>query len=314
PSTSLRSKSQLSSPSSSSSSSSFSVSNVNPPSSTLPAELALPEPVASSAPPADKLKRYVALGRAYYTFYKTGLKNVYQNYRASLPQRRSLGLPVFPPTSPHSSPESVKISRADFQLVRRAAHDMRRMIPFTLVLIVCGEFTPLIVLALGDAITPFTCRIPRQVAKTTRQRGERKRAALADHQARTAGSVTPPGPGSEQELDLLARRFVDEAWIAAASGPEVLCAASVFGLVGSHRSSSFSPSQLFVRHRLRRYAQYLALDDRLIRQAGGVEGMTAQEVRIAVEERGGVGVAAEAEGALAEREERRWLERWLKKS
>lgn len=39
--------------------------------------------------------------------------------------------------------------------------------------------------------------------------------------------------------------------------------------------------------------------------------MEAAEVSIAVEERGGVGVADGKEYWEAEREERRWLERWL---
>jgi hypothetical protein len=290
--------------------------------------------VSASAGPADKVKRYVALGRAYLSFYKTGLKNVYHNYRASLPLRRSLGLPAYLPSSPPPAPspsattdsktktktttfraavQSQNLSRANFQLVRRAAYDLRRMIPFGLILIVCGEFTPLAVLALGNAVTPFTCRVPAQIKKAREQRAARKRAALAAHQAQARGSVTGPVPGSDAEFELLASEFAHARWVERASAQEILQACAALGLVKTHTRPSALVSWLY-RPRLRRYVEYLALDDELIRQGGGVPAMEAAEVRIAVEERGGVGVADGKEGWEAEREERRWLERWLERA
>ncbi|RLM01789.1 hypothetical protein CFD26_108428 [Aspergillus turcosus] len=317
-------------PSSSSTATTSLPNDVNPPPSTRPADLSIPEPVSASAGPADKLKRYVALGRAYLSFYKTGLKNVYHNYRASLPLRRSLGLPAYLPTSPPPAPsssssttnsktktttfrtavQSQNLSRANFQLVRRAAYDVRRMIPFALILIVCGEMTPLAVLALGNAVTPFTCRVPQQIKKARVQRAARKRAALAAHQAQARGSVTGPAPGSDAEFELLASEFAQPTWVESASAQEILQASAALGLVRTHTRPPALVSWLY-RPRLRRYVEYLALDDELIRQGGGVPAMEAVEVRIAVEERGGVGVADGKEGWEAEREERRWLERWL---
>jgi hypothetical protein len=287
--------------------------------------------VSASAGLADKLKRYVALGRAYLSFYKTGLKNVYHNYRASLPLRRSLGLPVYLPISPPPAPSpstsstdskptpfrtavhSQNLSRANFQLVRRAAYDVRRMIPFTFILIICGELTPLAVLALGNAVTPFTCRVPQQIKKARLQRADRKRAALAAHQAQSRGSVTGPAAGSDAERELLAREFAHAGWVEKASAQEILQACAALGLVRTHTRPPALVSWLY-RPRLRRYVEYLALDDELIRQGGGVPAMEAAEVRIAVEERGGVGVADGKECWEAEREERRWLERWLERA
>ncbi|GAQ04849.1 hypothetical protein ALT_2170 [Aspergillus lentulus] len=318
-------------PSTSSTATTSLANDVNPPPSTRPADLNLPEPVSASAGPADKLKRYVALGRAYLSFYKTGLKNVYHNYRASLPLRRSLGLPVYLPISPPPAPstststadgkttpfrtavQSQNLSRANFQLVRRAAYDVRRMIPFTLILIICGELTPLAVLALGNAVTPFTCRVPQQIKKARLQRADRKRAALAAHQAQARGSVTGPAAGSDAEHELLAREFAHADWVEKASAQEILQACAALGLVRTHTRPPALVSWLY-RPRLRRYVEYLALDDELIRQGGGVPAMEAAEVSIAVEERGGVGVADGKECWEAEREERRWLERWLERA
>lgn len=301
---------------------------VNPPPSTRPADLNLPDPLPSYAPVSDKLKRYIAVGRAYITFYKTGLKNVYHNYRDSVPLRRSLAIPAYLPISPPPSPKSPRsnsntafyaavkstnLTRSNFQLVHRAAHDVRRIIPFSILLIVCGELTPLVVLALGNAITPFTCRVPKQIEKTRSQKTARKRAALIAHQARTTGSVTPVPVGSDEELDFLAGDFTNPDWITnTASAEDILGACAVLGLCKTHlRAWPGLVPVLLYRPRLLRYAAYLRLDDELIRKAGGVKGMDAAEVRIAIEERGGVDVAEGRYGWEAEREERRWLERWL---
>ncbi|PLB51720.1 hypothetical protein P170DRAFT_433588 [Aspergillus steynii IBT 23096] len=298
--------------------------DVNPPPSTRPADLNLPDAIASSASAAEKLKRYVAMGRAYLSFYKTGLKNVYHNYRASIPLRSSLGLAPYLPISPpppakggkaaafRDAVHALHLSRSNFQLIRRAAYDIRRMIPFTLMLIVCGEFTPLIVLALGSAVTPFTCRVPRQLEKDRTQSIARKRAALTAHEVARSGSMSPVAAGSEPELDLLARAYTRPAWIESASAEEILRACATLGLVKSHTRSTALVSLLY-RARLQRYAEYLDLDDRLIRRCGGVTAMEAAEVRIAVDERGGVGLAEGSEGWDVEREERRWLERWLER-
>ena len=290
--------------------------DVNPPPSTRPADLTLPSPLDPSAPAADKAKRLIALGRAYLSFYKTGLKNVYHNYRASIPIRQSLNLPAYLPSSPSalSSPhnKSPAISRANFQLVHRAAYDVRRMIPFSIMLIVCGEMTPLVVLALGNAVTPFTCRIPTQLAKSRRLRALRKAAALRAHRAATAGSVSPVTPGSDPELRILHRQFANPAWIAAASAAEILRACAALGLARSHTHPEPVVSLLRYRARLAARAEYIARDDALIREGGGVAALDAAEVSIAVDERGGVDVAADLSGWEAERAERRWLQRWLR--
>ncbi|RAK70809.1 uncharacterized protein BO72DRAFT_533199 [Aspergillus fijiensis CBS 313.89] len=331
------SKSQTSSPQSLTSTASHSLSSdINPPASTRPAELTLPSALGPSASPADKLKHYLAVGRAYLTFYKTGLKNVYHNHRAAVPLRRALGLPAHLPTSAYlavtqeavgaskgrtnvtttttttttakdnNSNRRAVISRSSFQLLHRAAYDIRRMIPFTLLLIVCGEFTPLVVLALGNAVTPRTCRVPRQLEKERAKRVQRKKVALLLDR----GTVTAPEVGSEKEMKSV-------RWLMGVSGDgdrdAVARACAVFGLARSHDRLAW-PVLLVYRRRLERYLNYLEVDDELIRRSGGVQAMEAAEVRIAVEERGGVGVGSRGNGRNGwevEREERRWLEKWL---
>lgn len=249
-------------------------------------------------------------------------------------------IPVYLPISPPPKPSSrgtttgagdvfrtavhrTRLSRSNFQLIRRAAYDIRRMIPFTLMLIICGELTPLVVLVIGSAVVPATCRVPKQVAKDRAQKAARKRAALVAQHVQDTGSVSLPRQQSENkeagaeygaDLDLLATRYADPVWIEEqAAGEEVLRACAVLGLVRTHARPAVLGSVVY-RARLRRFAEYLAMDDGLIRRAGGVSAMETVEVRMAVEERGGVElVHGVEEGWEAEREQRRWLEGWLER-
>jgi hypothetical protein len=290
---------------------------VNPPLSTLPADIDLPPASTSDEPFLKKASRYIAIGRAYLRFYATGLKNVYSNYKDSLPIRRQLGLPSYLPSSPpssnsssgatslHTAIDTLKITRADFQLVRRAAYDVRRMIPFGLILLICGEFTPLVVAAVGDAVTPYTCRIPKQLAKTRTKRVEKQQHAFAAVQG-GLGSMKPVR--DEDAMTWIAEQFGSREFAATASAEQVLRACAVFGLTNSHdRAAVWVP--LIYRPRLKKWTEYLALDDALIVQGGGVNALSAREVRIAIEERGGFFELSDQ----VEMQERQWLSQWLKR-
>lgn len=307
----------------------LSQSHLNAPISTFPPPLDTPDALPASASTPDKLKRLVAVGRAYVAFYKTGLKNVYYNYRASIPIRRELGLPTYLPVLPPRTrgvvgskaqtqapsresndtihPE-LKLGRGRFQLVRRSARDVQRMIPFTLILLICGEFTPLIIPIFGSAITPATCRVPGQVGKD-REAGSKRRNLAQQAYAATVGRTVCLA-GSEAERAVLVevsrRSFAQEA-----SAQQILQACAMFGLVKKHdRALGAVLAGLVYRPRLVRYLDYLELDDRMIRE-GGVDALSAGEVRIAVEERGGGDVAAMLTGLKAEAKEREWLKSWL---
>lgn len=188
------------------------------------------------------------------------------------------------------------------------------MIPFTLILIVCGEFTPLIVPIFGSAITPATCRVPSQVEKERVAATARKLAALDVFVAGDKDrSVHLLKAGGAEQLALLAGRFADPAWVADAGSADVLRASAVFGLIKRHaKTAGESLAGLIYRPRLARYVEYLAIDDGMIRVGGGVKAMNATEVRIAVEERGGVDVSSGTQDRKRVEElERRWLEQWL---
>jgi hypothetical protein len=209
--------------------------------------------------------------------------------------------------------ESLSISRADFQLVRRSAYDIRRMLPFALVLLVFGEFTPIAVIALGNVVTPFACRLPNQNKATRKKRFELKRQALQATQA-DLGSATPILSGSDEEIEWLAQNFGNRDLVASsptASAQMALRGCAVFGLVKSlNRAPWWVP--LIYRPRLIRWVEYLELDDKMLLRGGGVEALDAEEVRIAVEERGGVIFDdSNLDPAHRDARDREWLARWF---
>ncbi|KAG0647239.1 hypothetical protein D0Z07_7014 [Hyphodiscus hymeniophilus] len=115
------------------------LSKVNGPPTTLPALLDLPirEPNQSFFPGYA-----FKLGKAYATFYKTGVFNIYKNFQASRPLQRTLSSKYGGSLS--SAISSGALTRSEFQLLNRNWHDLKRVPAFALVFLICGEFTPLV--------------------------------------------------------------------------------------------------------------------------------------------------------------------------
>ncbi|KAK4166562.1 hypothetical protein QBC43DRAFT_312919 [Cladorrhinum sp. PSN259] len=134
---------------------------LNPPHTTRPAPLNLPE----RDPEASAFKHYFSLGKAYLTFYKTGLKNILAN--------RKLAKQIS-----SSSAKQQQKSRSQILTRIRYAHDIRRLPVFGLVLLICGEFTPFVVLLIPKVV-PLTCRIPKQVDLLLGKEEERRKTLRA---------------------------------------------------------------------------------------------------------------------------------------
>lgn len=143
--------------------------------STRPAKLESPEPLKQEdfngdIPVSDRLKWFYRLGRSYLAFYKTGFKNIWYNYKELKKIRGTLEGRTLEDVVKYGllkegdgNGEQVPIlSRRDYQVALRTRHDLGKLIPFSIVFAICGEFTPLFILAIGSAAVPYTCRIPKQ--------------------------------------------------------------------------------------------------------------------------------------------------------
>lgn len=153
-------------------------SGVNPPYTTRPPPLNLPE----RQPDASTFSHLFATGKAYLTFYKTGLRQVITNYKVLRAVGQGGEGPIGRSENPVADPNCIDgylrfRTRGSLQLYKRIKHDFQKLPIFALMLLICGEFTPFVVLAV-PTIVPYTCRIPKQVDKILKRVEDRRAQAL----------------------------------------------------------------------------------------------------------------------------------------
>ncbi|KAG4434945.1 hypothetical protein IFR05_009586, partial [Cadophora sp. M221] len=237
--------------------------------------------------PSQSLPVYLlALGKAYLAFYKEGIKNIYTNLKLSRTLQARLD-------KDHSSslPAAIKanaITRSDFQLLTRNWHDVKRVPLFGLMLICCGELTPLIVIVV-TSIVPWTCRIPKQIQSDRSKLEERRRISF-----RNLTAKLPEDKRGVQDLDRM--QLLHVSWSLGLSS-------SLWDYLGGQLPGL--PTGL-LRKRVVKRVEYLEMDDRLIERAGGVKDMDVEEVRMALVERGVDVLGREEKGMKGE------LNAWLK--
>ncbi|KAB5542683.1 hypothetical protein GE09DRAFT_1191963 [Coniochaeta sp. 2T2.1] len=253
--------------------------DLNPPSTTRPPPLNLPTQTRTTS----TFSHLFATGKAFLTFYKTGLRQIWTNTKLI----RSL-----PP--PSSSSPSEEEPRSLLLLRKRNAHDLRRLPLFAVLLLICGEFTPFVVLLLPQ-IVPFTCRIPAQVRKLRSQAEERRAAARQEGRWRRESGMGAVDYTSRGEKTA---QLVEEV--------ETPIVARILGLVGQGWDRiGWVPSGL-ARRRVEGRWEFLLRDDEMIREdRDGVAGLVGEEVELACLDRG-IDTVGHEVGEL-----RRVLDRWL---
>lgn len=267
----------------------------NPPASTRPPPLSLP----ARDPAASTFSHLFATGKAYLTFYKMGFKQIYTNTRLVWSLGSASGIPLDTPAPAGQPAEPPTLrpaatTRSTELLKRRWRHDIRRLPLFALMFIVCGEFTPLVVLAL-PSVVPLTCRIPRQIEKLRRATEERRRASSARIQDKMQGHSG--GGGSSDGVPTLSRAEAT-AHIARSLG--------LISPLWDRLPLADSIVALLASRRVRAHVAYLDRDAHLLSQAGGVPALEDDEVALACEDRGLAVVdrpAAELRGSLG-----RWVD------
>lgn len=264
-------------PNKSPSASLLSPSAANPPATTRPPPLDLP----TRKPETTTFKHLLATAKAYVTFYKTGLRHIYTNTRLLWAVKPSN-------TSQPGGPMRLGAhTRSNLLLQSRWRHDARRVPLFALLLLICGEFTPLVVLAI-PRVAPLTCRIPAQVDRIRRDaEGRRRRSAEAFH----ARAAAPDASTGEQQLlpyDVVVGHLARSLGVVS----------PLWDRVG------WVPGSLAGRKAAARL-RFLAVDDALLAQAGGVDALESEEVVLACADRG-IDTLGRPDGELSD-----VLTRWL---
>ncbi|KAK7540447.1 uncharacterized protein J3D65DRAFT_615354 [Phyllosticta citribraziliensis] len=284
------------------------VDRVNPPASTLPAPVKLPAKDENES----KVKYWFEFGKAYLSFFKTGVKNVWANSKVARELRKT---------------KEDDLTRADFQLIARSRHDMTRLPIFAVVFIVCGEFT-LLVAPFMAGVMPKTCRPPQieegllRRAETQRQIAEQRWQAVVDS---LPPSLKPLARRRPSELLERGRNLVgageDGAVIltrtANALSFQMACMYDLYTkpmFKIREKSTQWGPlSQAIAvwmfskreHRRVTKHYSYLIRDSELLVRDGGTQALNSRELRVACAERG-INVLDRSEEEL-----RHDLNRWL---
>ena len=145
--------------------------------STRPPQLNLPGPLTGSQgdgspSTTDRVKHIYHLAKGYLTFYKDGLKAVWSNYKEYRKiSRRARAFDKLHWTTPKNELisrmktafDTGQITRREYVLWLRTRGDLKKLIPFGLILAVCGELSPLVLIPLGPRVIPLPCMIPKHV-------------------------------------------------------------------------------------------------------------------------------------------------------
>jgi hypothetical protein len=275
---------------------------VNASFSTLPAPLDVPKREKDQSAFSYAFKA----GRVYLGFYKTGIKNIWYNYKTAKELKHRLNSTQTPqlPPGPDAGGKGAKnvyakyvLTRAELQFLRRSQHDTNRVPIFALLFAVVGEWLPLIVIFFTP-IVPYTCRIPRQVEKTRRVLEERRRKSF---RGETDGYVpTMKMHSKDGEKTVKGMEDLEKGQLMHISRS-----------LGLHSrlwdlSKGFMPGTGILKYRVRKHLEYLERDDALLVRDGGVKQLNKEEVLLACEQRG-IDILGRKEDYLKD-----VLERWLK--
>ncbi|TKA63904.1 hypothetical protein B0A49_07571 [Cryomyces minteri] len=273
---------------------------VNPPITTLPAPLFVP----ARKPDQGLFSYLLATGKSYLTFYKTGIKNIYANYKAARALNERLrNTQSIATRDPLRAPEAVstgrrkgfiedavankRLTRGEFQLLARNRHDMKRVPVFALMFAVFGEWLPLVVPFVPNLV-PLPCRLPTQSLTETEKREKRRSQSFREL------VMEPPRPEAGAE------ELKDE---------QVKHISASLGLHGRWWETVRLPPPVgLLKRRVGGRAEFLAMDDTLMRKDGGVGDLDGEELRLACEERG-IDVLGKSQAEL-----RRTLKLWMEGS
>lgn len=139
-------------------------------------------------------KYLFALGKAHGKFFWSGIKKVWANLKTRSAIKKRIQNERYPDIYTSLANSSVDVGTApttqggvssntstgpivtynEWEFLDRVRNDAFKFLPFGLVVLVFGEFTPFAILVLGSRVVPGTCVIPKQVASDLRSTLERE--------------------------------------------------------------------------------------------------------------------------------------------
>ncbi|KAL1601782.1 hypothetical protein SLS60_006697 [Paraconiothyrium brasiliense] len=220
-------------------------------------------------------------GKSYISFYKQGVSNV----RKTLKLAKALRAKASSQAKSKDEWHTV-LTRAEWQIVRRSGNDRLRLPAFAALLVVFGEWLPLLVVYLTPVV-PEPCRIPAQIERKLtsieKRRSERERRLVIDA-ARLVARDRKPGATNYAVIRPQAVKLeeLDKADLYTLLSLDVR-----FGIQPRVWDWLFmTPPKTLLRWGLRKRIAYLQKDDWAIRRDGGFQALDTKEVERACLERG----------------------------
>lgn len=208
-----------------------------------------------ASPPADasKIGRLWHQAKEYFKFYLRGLKlvNTHRKQVNEILTRVKAG--------------GEPLSRWETRFIKTHRADVRKLVPFVLVLVTLEELIPLMVLY-APFMLPSTCVLPSQRERILSKR--RQNIALY------ASSM-------KEDFRTIAKR----ASLQVSPSLKCLSRTELLALNGVLNLSTFGPPP-FQRRRLTRYLRRITQDDALLEREGLGQRLTLPELQEALDERG----------------------------
>jgi hypothetical protein len=257
---------------------------LNPPPFTYAPDISVPE----RTPDQNIVKWLYRAGRAYLTFYKTGISHVRQTSKFAKMLRQKAA------QTPNKDISEV-LTRAEWQIVQRSRLDTLRLPAFGFLVLLLGEWLPLVVMYITPVI-PEACRIPQQVQRALRKledkRQDRLRRVALDAMRLmsrdrppigTASSDTPSIslPKSGQVMPVTTKNWNEMTLFELSlTAAQLDCYPTLFDWL------PLTPPKFLLQRNVRKKLEYLKTDDKLIERDGGWAGLGKEELQRACVDRG----------------------------
>ncbi|CAG8456907.1 1646_t:CDS:2 [Paraglomus brasilianum] len=216
-------------------------------------------------PSTDKKKKgYFTRAKEMAIFYKNGIKQLFANYRLSAALTRKF------------RKEFSDLNRREIHLIRTTRRDMKRLLPFGLILFIIPEAIPFAIF-FAPGLIPSTCILPAQLEKRRRKIHE-TRQAICDKLLATSDAIARKDFQDISSVIRLSRQIGDKLYLAKFPKQLLVDLCRFMGL------SRFGTKNMLKR-RLENRLDYLFGDDMLIAKEG-IKTLTLDELKQASEERG----------------------------
>mgnify|MGYP004500882997 CR=1 FL=1 len=296
---------------------------LNPPSFTYAPELSIPARKEGQ----NYVSYLFSCGKAYLTFYKTGISHTRQTLKYAKQLRAKIA------DQGKGVPKDIAgagiLSRSEWQVLRRSKRDLLRLPVMGFLILALGEWLPLVVIYLTPVI-PEACRIPKQVERVLRKKESKRKDRLtriATHALRLQSQDrTPRTDENAIRLATAAEGLLSpESKVGKEGG--ISMANAIVPPDASHDLSLFhllllsarldchprildklylTPPKWMLQRNVSKTLAYLTQDDELIRRDGGSEVLDRKELLRACVERG-IDVLGKSEA-----EQRKSLSQWYK--